>query len=506
MATESLDGPSAADIEAIFKRLRSLPANKVCFDCGARNFTWSSISYGVFICIDCSSIHRNLGVHLSFVRSTNLDTNWSWTQLRAMQVGGNANAVHFFQQHGCDSGDSQIKYHSRAASLYKHRVNELSTKAQQQAGRTLFLDESKGMSPNTIIPKQDSTEEFFHQENDIDGQNEKNYKEALLSEIPHEAMKKPMKKVTLGQKKGGGLGAQKIKMNFTDVEQKANEFDKERDQFSQLKVQPESKCGSGTKDSNAQPLTSFSSKFLIQELAGQKQVLQEASAKDPKKAGQIDRLGLGAGQKSAVSHSITSGIRAIQQDDLASKAASSGRKSTNSRDMYGGISDDWEVVEEEKMSTAMLGLDSNSMKSKSQQQEEEFFDAWDTPQQTTGSTERKPVKKVPVVSTPAGTGGEEEAVKKFGKAKAISSDQFFGRTAEMDIETRANLSRFEGQNSIGSADLFGGGKEQQQQVGRWATYSEQIPEMSDIKDSVVQGVSKVTEKLSGIGSYFSERY
>jgi hypothetical protein len=52
------------------------------------------------------------------------------------------------------------------------------------------------------------------------------------------------------------------------VEQKANEFDKERDQFSQLKVQPE---GSGTKDSNAQPLTSFSSKFLIQELAGQKQ-------------------------------------------------------------------------------------------------------------------------------------------------------------------------------------------------------------------------------------------
>jgi len=55
------------------------------------------------------------------------------------------------------------------------------------------------------------------------------------------------------------------------------------------------------------------------------------------------------------------------------------------------------------------------------------------------------------------------------------------------MDTRANLSRFEGQNSIGSADLFGNSKGGQQQTTRgWSTYSEQIPEMSDIKDSVVQ--------------------
>nr|XP_040060025.1 arf-GAP with GTPase, ANK repeat and PH domain-containing protein 1-like isoform X1 [Gasterosteus aculeatus aculeatus] len=57
----------------VLQAIRNAKGNNFCVDCNAPNPTWASLNLGALICIECSGIHRNLGTHLSRVRSLDLD-------------------------------------------------------------------------------------------------------------------------------------------------------------------------------------------------------------------------------------------------------------------------------------------------------------------------------------------------------------------------------------------------------------------------------------------------
>ncbi|XP_074171602.1 arf-GAP with GTPase, ANK repeat and PH domain-containing protein 1 isoform X7 [Rhinolophus sinicus] len=74
--------------------IRNIRGNSHCVDCETQNPNWASLNLGALMCIECSGIHRNLGTHLSRVRSLDLD-DWPVELIKVMSSIGNelANSV-----------------------------------------------------------------------------------------------------------------------------------------------------------------------------------------------------------------------------------------------------------------------------------------------------------------------------------------------------------------------------------------------------------------------------
>ncbi|KAK0206839.1 ArfGap-domain-containing protein [Desarmillaria ectypa] len=103
--------------------------NRVCVDCGSPNPQWASLSFAVFMCLQCAGMHRGFGVHITFVRSLSMDT-WQDDQVKRMQLGGNGPFREFMrayrpvEQGGySDSLSVHDTYHCWAASQYRQKLD-----------------------------------------------------------------------------------------------------------------------------------------------------------------------------------------------------------------------------------------------------------------------------------------------------------------------------------------------------------------------------------------------
>ncbi|XP_042292512.1 stromal membrane-associated protein 2 isoform X2 [Thunnus albacares] len=94
-----MTGKSVKDVDryqTVLNSLLALEENKFCADCESKGPRWASWNLGIFICIRCAGIHRNLGVHISKVKSVNLD-QWTQEQVQCVQEMGNAKAKRLYE-------------------------------------------------------------------------------------------------------------------------------------------------------------------------------------------------------------------------------------------------------------------------------------------------------------------------------------------------------------------------------------------------------------------------
>merc|ERR1719384_3023614 len=102
--------PQAVSNERFEQIRQKDPLAETCMDCGGPNTEWVSVSFGIYLCISCGGHHRNMGTHISRIRSIKMDA-WTERRIEIFRIGGNSRLGAFFQANKLMGLPALQRYH-----------------------------------------------------------------------------------------------------------------------------------------------------------------------------------------------------------------------------------------------------------------------------------------------------------------------------------------------------------------------------------------------------------